>query len=74
MSIRAMPRAVQTIFLTSGKWSPTDPGWWYQVGMKPPVSWNRPISDHFVDVNKIVLSNPTDPASDHIADVSKMVR
>ena len=54
MRTRAARRAVPTIFLTSGRWSPTDPGWWYQEGMNTPFPWNRTSPNHFVDVNKIV--------------------
>ena len=63
MMMKAAPRADQTIFLTSGKWSPPDPGWWYQEGMNTPFPWNRLIPDHFVDVNKIVVPASYRPGS-----------
>jgi|CXWL01.1.fsa_nt_gi hypothetical protein len=44
-----------TIFLTSGKWSPSGASYWYQERMNLLISSNHPIPDHFVDVNKMVV-------------------
>jgi hypothetical protein len=63
MKAKALPRADQTIFLTSGKWSRFGASCWYQGRMNTSISPIRPIPDHFVDVNKMAVPAALRPGS-----------